>query len=276
MMNNTNFFLEAFDGRKMFFNQWVAGEDAIGNIALVHGLGEHSGRYEYFAQFFVKNKYNVVAIDIFGHGKTEGKKGHTPKMEDYLWQIDFLLKTTKSFAPNLPTFLYGHSMGGCLVLNYLYKNKPQIAGLIASAPAIKPGFPIPKIKLLLGKFGRKFIPGFTQPNGLELSNLSHDKAIIDAYIKDPLVHNLVSGVVGIGIIEWGEWLTQEPKSSSVPVLVMHGDQDILTNYEASQEFCKTNSVTFKGWPNLFHEIHNEFEKDKVLDFALNWMNKNQG
>lgn len=271
-MNNTNFFLEAFDGRKMFFNQWVAGEDAIGNIALVHGLGEHSGRYEYFAQFFVKNKYNVVAIDIFGHGKTEGKKGHTPKMEDYLWQIDFLLKTTKSFAPNLPTFLYGHSMGGCLVLNYLFKNKPQIAGVIASAPAIKPGFPIPKVKLLLGKFGRKFMPGLTQPNGLELSNLSHDQAIIDAYVKDPLVHNLVSGVLGIGIIEWGEWLTNGPKSSNVPVLVMHGQKDILTNYEASKQFCESNHIEFKSWPNLFHEIHNEVGKDQVLNFAINWLN----
>jgi alpha-beta hydrolase superfamily lysophospholipase len=90
-MPHTNFFLEAFDGRKMFFNQWVAGPDAVASIALVHGLGEHSGRYEHLAVFFNSHKINVIAVDLFGHGKTEGKKGHTPKMDDYLWQIDFRL-----------------------------------------------------------------------------------------------------------------------------------------------------------------------------------------
>ncbi|MCP9753756.1 alpha/beta fold hydrolase [Lacihabitans sp. CCS-44] len=273
IMKHLTFFQEAFDGRKMFFNQWLAEGEPIANIALVHGLGEHSGRYEDFAQFFTSRNINVLAVDTFGHGQTEGKKGHTPKMEDYLWQIDYLIKTTKSFAPLVPTFLYGHSMGGCLVLNYLYKNKPDLAGVIASAPAIKPGFPIPKLKLLLGQFGRKFMPAFTQPNGLELNNLSHDKAIIDAYMEDPLVHNLVSGVVGIGIIEWGEWLLEGIKTSPVPLLVMHGEEDILTNFEASKTFCVKNDIAFKSWPKLYHEIHNEFEKEQVLQYALDWIKK---
>lgn len=270
-MKHLTFYEEAFDGRKMFFNQWLADGEPIANIALVHGLGEHGGRYHHLAEFFTSRNINVVAVDTFGHGQTKGKKGHTPKMEDYLWQIDCLIKTTKGFAPNVPTFLYGHSMGGCLVLNYLYKNKPDISGVIASAPAIKPGFPIPKLKLLLGKFGRKFMPAFTQPNGLELSNLSHDKTIIDAYIKDPLVHNLVSGVLGIGIIEWGEWLLKDVKTSSIPLLVMHGEEDILTNFEASKSYCEKNEIPFKSWPKLYHEIHNEFEREQVLGYALNWM-----
>lgn len=272
-MKNLTFFQEAFDGRKMFFNQWLADDEPVANIALVHGLGEHSGRYENFARFFASKNINVLALDTFGHGQTEGKKGHTPKMEDYLWQIDYLVNSTKTFAPNVPTFLYGHSMGGCLVLNYLYKNQPNLAGVIASAPAIQPGFPIPKSKLLLGKFGRIFMPAFTQPNGLELNNLSHDKAIIDAYIKDPLVHNLVSGVLGIGIIEWGEWLLDGTKKTSIPLLVMHGEEDILTNFEASKSFCEKNAIAFKSWPKLYHEIHNEFGKEKVLEYVLDWMKK---
>jgi alpha-beta hydrolase superfamily lysophospholipase len=272
-MKHLTFYQEAFDGRKMFFNQWLADGEPVANIALVHGLGEHAGRYHHFAEFFTSRNFNVLAVDTFGHGQTEGTIGHTPKMEYYLWQIDDLLKTAKDFAPDLPTFLYGHSMGGCLVLNYLYKNKPNLSGVIASAPALKPGFPIPQLKLLLGKFGRKFMPAFTQPNGLEVNNLSHDKAIIDAYLADPLVHNLVSGVVGIGIIEWGEWLLDGLKSSSVPLVLMHGEEDILTNFEASKIFCEKNNVLFKGWPKLYHEIHNEFEKEQVLEYALDWMKK---
>lgn len=270
-MKHVDFFLEAFDGRKMFFNQWLSDSEPVANIALVHGLGEHSGRYKDYAAFFTTRNVNVVAVDLFGHGQTEGIKGHTPKMEDYLWQIEFLIKTTLSFAPNVPTYLYGHSMGGCLVLNYLYKNTPNIAGVIASAPAVKPGFPISKFKLFLGKFGRKFMPSLTQPNGLDVNNLSHDKAIIDAYLKDPLVHNLVSGVLGIGIIEWGEWLLDGKKTSNVPVLVMQGEEDNLTNYAASKQFSQQNGINFKSWPKLFHEIHNEFEKEEVLTFAFDWM-----
>ena len=272
-MKHLTFYQEAFDGRKMFFNQWLADGEPVANIALVHGLGEHSGRYENFARFFTANNINVLAVDTFGHGQTEGKKGHTPQMEDYLWQINYLVNTTKNFAPNVPTFLYGHSMGACLVLNYLYKNQPYIAGVIASAPAIKPGFDIPKLKLLLGKFGRKFMPAFTQANGLELNNLSHDKAIIDAYINDPLVHNMVSGVVGIGIIEWGEWLMEGVKTSPIPLLVIHGEEDILTNFQASKSFCEKNDIAFKSWPKLYHEIHNEFEKEQVLGYALDWMKR---
>ena len=272
-MKHTDFYQEAFDGRKMFFNQCLADNEPVANLALVHGLGEHSGRYEDFARYFTSKNINIVAVDLFGHGQTEGIKGHTPKMEDYLWQIDYLIKITKSFAPNIPTFLYGHSMGGCFVLNYLYKNKPSLAGVIASAPAIKPGLPISKLKLLLGKFGRKFMPSLTQPNGLELNNLSHDQNIIAAYKKDKLVHNLVSGVLGIGIIEWGDWLNESPKSSSVPALVMHGEEDILTNYEASKLFCQKNKIAFKNWPGLFHEIHNEPEKLEVFEFTFKWMHR---
>lgn len=272
-MKHTEFYQEAFDGRKMFFNQWLADHEPVANIALVHGLGEHSGRYEDFARYFTSKNINIVAVDLFGHGQTEGIKGHTPKMEDYLWQIEYLIKTTKSFAPNIPTFLYGHSMGGCFVLNYLYKQKPTLAGVIASAPALKPGLPISKLKLLMGKFGRKFIPSLTQPNGLDLNNLSHDQNIIEAYKKDKLVHNLVSGVLGIGIIEWGEWLLETPKSSSVPALVMHGEEDILTNFEASKQFCKKNTIEFKSWPRLFHELHNEPEKLAVFEFTIKWMQR---
>jgi acylglycerol lipase len=270
-MKHLTFFQEAFDGRKMFFNQWLTDGEAVANIALVHGLGEHSGRYQHVAEFFTSHHINVLAVDTFGHGQTEGKKGHTPQMEDYLWQIDYLIQTTKSFAPTKPTFVYGHSMGGCLVLNHLYRNQPDIAGLIASAPAIRPGYPIPKLKLLLGKFGRKFMPSFTQPNGLALNNLSHDKSVIEAYINNPLVHDFVSGVVGIGIIEWGEWLFNSPKTSKVPVLVMHGEHDILTNFDTNKTFCEKNKIPFKNWQGLYHEIHNEFEKEQVLQYVLDWI-----
>lgn len=275
MSNHKNYSLEAFDGRKMYFNQWSGDTKPKANLVLIHGMGEHSGRYAHFANFFVENGIDVYAVDLFGHGKTEGKKGFTPKIEDYLWQVDFLVEMVEQLGQ--PVFLYGHSMGGGLVLTYLFRNEHNLAGVIASAPAIEPAFDVPKTKMLLGKVGRQFFPALTQKNGLDVNGLSKDTDVINAYHADPLVHDFISAEVGIGVIEWGKWLASlDFVSLSTPLLVMHGDMDILTSFQASKKFVsKFNSgdVTFKAWSGLFHELHNEPEKMDVLTYTLDWMKK---
>ncbi len=272
-MNYKNFFLEAFDGRKMFFNQWKGENPSIANVVLIHGMGEHSGRYAHLAEYFVTNKLDVYAVDLFGHGNTEGAKGHTPKIDDYLWQVDFLVNMITQVGK--PVFLYGHSMGGGVVLNYLFKKKPAIAGVIASAPAIETAFEVPKTKLLLGKVGRRLFPSLSQKNGLDVNGISRDTKVINAYHADPLVHDTISAEVGIGVIEWGKWLTElDVHSVSVPLLIMHGDMDILTSHSASEKFASkfdAGDVTFKSWAGLFHELHNEPEKDEVFSYVTSWM-----
>ncbi len=273
-MKNKQYFETFRDGRKMFFNFWPTENASKGIIALVHGLGEHSGRYVHFVNFYNKNGYDVVAVDTFGHGQTEGKKGHSNKMEDYLEQITILLKEAKKHSNSKRVFLYGHSMGGSLVLNYLLRENPTLSGIIATAPAIQPGFKVPFLKIILGKFGRIVFPSLTQENGLELKYLSHDQAIIEAYINDPLVHNLVSAEVGMGILEWGNWLEKNVSTAELPVLIMHGSEDKLTNYEASKAFANKfrGDVTFESWEGMYHEIHNEIGKERVLNYTLDWIN----
>ncbi len=263
---------KSFDGRKIFFRNWKI-EDATSVIALVHGLGEHSGRYEEFGEYFCKNKISVVSMDLFGHGNTEGKKGHTAKMNDYLWQIDLLISTTKELYPGLPITLYGHSMGGCFVINALYKKNLDIKAIIASAPALRPGFKVPTIKLWLGKFSRAIFPSLTLPNGLDVNNLSNDISVIENYKKDPLVHDDISSEVGIGLLEWGEWILENAKKPPHPLLIMHGSADKLTSFKTSKDFSKKmkGKIDFKEWEGMKHEIHNEIEKKKVLDFALHWI-----
>jgi acylglycerol lipase len=274
-MNYKNFYLEAFDGRKMFFNQWQGEAHSTANVVLIHGMGEHSGRYGHLAAYFVANQIDVYAVDLFGHGKTEGTKGHTPKIDDYLWQVDFLVNMIKQIGK--PVFLYGHSMGGGVVLNYLFKRNPSIAGVIASAPAIEPAFEVPKAKLWMGKIGRKLFPSLSQSNGLDVNGISRDSKVINAYHADPLVHDIISAEVGIGVIEWGKWLsTLEKEKVSVPLLVMHGDRDILTSHSASEKFTSkfnAGDVTFKSWSGLFHELHNEPEKEEVFSYVVKWIKK---
>ncbi len=272
-MTEKNFFLEAFDGRKMFFRQWTADTPAVANLILIHGMGEHSGRYAHLSAYFVEKGIHVYAVDLFGHGRTEGPKGHTPKMEDYLWQVDFLVGMIGQLGQ--PLFIYGHSMGGGIVLNYLFRRNPRVAGVIASAPAIEPGFEVSKSRRTIGKLGRKLFPAMTQRNGLDINGISRDAAVINAYQADPLVHDVISAEVGIGVLEWGEWLVNlERDALAVSLLVMHGDRDILTNPAASEKFTAkfhSGDVTFKSWKGFFHELHNEPEKEEVFRYVSDWI-----
>ncbi|MBX2951927.1 MAG: lysophospholipase [Leadbetterella sp.] len=272
-MTEKSFFLEAFDGRKMFFNQWTGNTPAKANLVLIHGMGEHSGRYRHFAEFFTKRGVNVYAVDLFGHGRTEGPKGHTPKIDDYLWQVDFIVGMIRQLGQ--PLFIYGHSMGGGVVLNYLFKRNPRVAGVIVSAPSIEPGFVVPRSKLTLGRVGRKLFPSLTQRNGLDINGISRDAAVINAYQADPLVHDVISAEVGMGVLEWGRWLVNLQRDAvAVSLLLMHGDEDTVTSYPASEKFAAkflSGDVTFKAWKGFFHELHNEPEKEEVFRYVLRWM-----
>lgn len=272
-MTEKSFFLEAFDGRKMFFRQWTGDAAPVANLILIHGMGEHSGRYGRFAESFVGKGIHVYSVDLFGHGRTEGSRGHTPKMEDYLWQVDFLVGMIRQLKQ--PLFIYGHSMGGGIVLNYLFRRNPRVAGVIVSAPAIEPGFEIARSKKVIGKLGRKLFPALTQRNGLDVNGISRDQAVINAYQADPLVHDQISAEVGMGVLEWGTWLTDLKRDAlAVSLLVMHGDQDILTNPGASEKFAakfRSGDVTFKSWKGLFHELHNEPEKEEVFRYVTEWI-----
>lgn len=272
-MIEKSFFLEAFDGRKMFFNQWTGETPAKANLILIHGMGEHSGRYKHFAEYFIQKGVHVYAVDLFGHGRTEGPKGHTSKMDDYLWQVDFLVGMIRQLGQ--PLFIYGHSMGGGVVLNYLFKRNPRVAGVIVSAPAIEPGFEISRSRLTVGRIGRKLFPSLTQRNGLDVNGISRDAAVINAYQADPLVHDVISAEVGMGVLEWGRWLVNlERDAIAVSLLVMHGDKDTLTSPEASKKFTakfRSGDVTFKSWKGFLHELHNEPEKEEVFRYVLDWI-----
>lgn len=274
-MTHESFFETDTKQRKIFFQKWLPKQAPLGIIALVHGLGEHSSRYAHVAEFFTSQGFAMIAVDTYGHGQTTGKRGHADSMEAYMDQITRLLALAREAVPNKPVFLYGHSMGGALVLNYLFRYKPEIDGLIASAPAVRPGFELPKPLWIIGKIARAIAPSFTQANSLDLENLSHDRTVIDKYKADPLVHNRVSGMVGITLIEWGEWLLQNAKQAPVPLLIMHGSEDKLTSYEASKLLASqlSGDVTFKSYEKLYHEIHNEYRKQDVLNDMLNWIKK---
>jgi alpha-beta hydrolase superfamily lysophospholipase len=237
-------------------------------------MGEHSTRYTHVAEFFTKHGYAILANDRVGHGKSKGKRGHVDKYEQLLDDIIKLhSEATRKFS-GVPVFLYGHSMGGGIVLNYLLRNpKNGLQGIIATSSALKLAFEPPAFKIVLGKLMRNIYPGFSQTNEINPEHISRDKAEVEAYKKDPLVHNLITAETGMGLLQWGKDALEKVGKVNTPLLLMHGSADQLTSHKGTEAFAQKadGDVTLKIWDGLYHEIHNEPEKQQVLEYMLQWI-----
>lgn len=275
-MKNTKLEWTSNDGLRIFGQQWEAdSSEPKAVICLVHGFGEHSSRYEHVADFFTKNGYALIAYDHRGHGRSEGKKGHFPSYDEFLNDVGNLLKQADQNFPDIPKFLYGHSMGGNVVANYAIKRKPDVMGVILSSPFFNTAFEPPAIKIAVGKFMRNLIPTLSLPSGLDATQISRDKDVVEKYKKDPMVFDIISSKMGIELIEYGEDALAHAKYLKLPTLLFHGTADGLTSFEKSKAFAQKagSNLKFIAYEGLYHETHNEPEKEMVLTNVLKWCNE---
>lgn len=259
-------------GIKLFAAHWPV-KNPIAVIALVHGQGEHIGRYAHVAAWYNAHDIAFVGFDQQGYGRSEGIRGHVKNLDALLDDVELLLEKTKDLYPETPLFLYGHSMGGNLVLNYSLRRTPVLTGLIATSPWIQLAFEAPAIKVLVGKLLRKFMPTLTLPTNLAAHFISQDKKVVDAYKNDPLVHDKISAAAGIALMEGAEWLDNYSGVVTVPLLLLHGTGDKIISSNATKAFFGrlAGDVTHHEWPGLYHELHNEKEQKDVFKFTFDWM-----
>ena len=274
-MKHSEFKFKTFDGLQLFAQSWQPETKSRAVICLVHGMGEHSGRYIHVAEQLTQAGYVLFAFDLRGHGQSPGPRGHTPSYEALMQDISSLIEAANKQFPQLPFFLYGHSLGGNLILNYILRHQTQFKGVIATDPWFRLAFEPPAFKIILCKIMNKIWPSFSQSSGLDTNALSHDPKVVHAYENDPLVHNYISARMFIGIYQAGQWALEHASEFSLPLLLMHGGADKITSVKASSKFANkiTKNCTLKIWDGLYHEIHNEPEKQEVLAFLINWLNE---
>jgi alpha-beta hydrolase superfamily lysophospholipase len=273
-MKHFEFRWQKKDGVENYAQGWEPETVPQAAVCLVHGLGEHSGRYAHVAEAFGKAGLTTLALDQRGHGKTPGPRGYAPTFEAFMEDIGSLIWEADRRYPDRPFYLYGHSMGGSFVLNFVLQRLPQLAGVIASSPALETAFRPPAWKVALGKLLAGWWPGFSLPNGLEVEVISRDPEVIRRYLRDPLVHDRLSARLGIDLLRQGQWALAHAGDFSLPLLLMHGSADRLTSARASREFAARagGGCTLKIWEGLFHELHNEPEKDSVMVYMIDWLN----
>mmetsp|Transcript_16842 Transcript_16842/g.25471 ORF Transcript_16842/g.25471 Transcript_16842/m.25471 type:complete len:286 (-) Transcript_16842:148-1005(-) len=269
---------KASDGVEMYGYTWGV-EKPRAVVILVHGMNEHCHRFDHVAKEFNLSGFSVYGFDHRGHGQTKGKRGHTPSYDKLLDTVKDTIdraKTENNITPtsNIPMFLYGHSMGGNVVLNYALQRKPDkdfIAGVISSSawlglPSGPPAILIPIAMLL-----RCIWPSFTLKSGLD--GMSRDPEVIAKYKTDPLVHDRISIEFFLGSREAAKFALDNAADFDYPLLIAHGSDDKITSHDASKEFGeKAPDSKWKSWEGCYHELHNEPEKEQVIKSMIDFMN----
>jgi alpha-beta hydrolase superfamily lysophospholipase len=250
------------------------GEKMRAIIIFVHGLGEHIKRYEVWAELLNREGIGFTGVDLPGHGRSDGKRGHIQSYSLTDEMIDILHNNVRNTFPGIPVFIYGDSLGGTIVLDYLLRKKPEVKGAIVTSPWLKLSFEPDKFKLALAWLMKFILPGLIQPSGLVADHLSHDKEVVDKYITDPLVHNKISVSLFNSTVSAARKSLTHASDLKVPLLLMHGSDDMICSPTGSREFAAAAArAELKIWEGGYHELHNEPFKNDVFDFLINWMNR---
>ncbi len=243
-------------------------------LVFIHGLGEHIGRYKEYFAFFHQNGIGCVGFDLRGHGRSDGKRGHSPGYEFLLDDIEEIVTSVSQSYSETPLFIYGHSMGGNLSLNYLLRRNPkQLRGGIITSPWIKLRIKPSSIQLFLAKIMRKIFPAFSERNTLDPAHLSRDPEVGKAYLEDPLVHDKISAGLFTDMVSAGQYILDNGQELQLPVLLIHGEADPITSPDASRSLAESQPerIEFHPFPGMLHETHHEIGKEQVYDKILSWL-----
>ncbi len=270
------------DGLALFWQSWQPGSPPRSVIMLIHGLCEHSGRYRHVGESLAGAGHAVYACDLRGHGwSPDGKKPgrvHINRFGDYLADADGLFQLAAGQHPGVPLFILGHSMGGLIAMTYTLDHPEKLAGAIISSPAIasNPSAPIPKALLVLVSILSRLAPRLHFGSELDTNKLSHDPAIGPAYAADPLVSTKVSARWFAEATKAMQALQQRPGELKTAMLLMQSGQDVLVDPRATAAWAGAASgdlVEFIAWPDFYHEMFNETDKEQVLATVHAWLER---
>lgn len=247
-------------------------------VVLVHGLGEHTARYAHVGKALTRAGYALVGFDLRGHGKSGGPRGHASSLEAYMQDIRQFLSLMEQRYPALPPFLYGHSLGGLLALAYAIQYGAGLKGVIATGPALRSSLQEQRAKIAVVRLLGLLVPAMTLQSGLDAATVSRDVAVVEAYRKDPLVHDSTSLGFGKAALNAIDLCFARARDFPAPLLLMHGTGDKINYFSGSEDFARLaneagRDVTLRLWNDLYHEIHNEPEKEEVFQFMIEWLDK---
>ncbi len=242
-----------------------------GSLLIVHGLGEHCGRYEHVAAHYTALGYDVFGFDHFGHGQSPGARGAMLHELHYLENLGLIVDWVRSEQRSARLIMLGHSMGGAVAARFVSVSMRPLEGLILSSPALDPGLN-PMQRVLLA-FLAPWAGGLRIPNGLKLEGVSHDPAVIKAYETDPLVHDKVAVRLVEFMVRHGPQTLAKAGQWAVPTLLLYAGADMLVSPAGSRAFAQAanDKVQAHCFEAMYHEILNEPDKAQVFERMDSWL-----
>ncbi len=264
-------------GLELYYQSWKPDPEIERRAALVivHGLGEHSGRYRNVVEELLPRGIVVYGFDLRGHGRSAGQRGHINAWSDIGQDLDAFFSLVIQEEGELPRFLMGHSLGGLIVLEYTLRRGKDAAyqGVIASGPGLSTDGLSPML-VKISSFLSRVWPTISMPSGLEVPGISRDPAVVQAYQEDPLVHGKVTPRGAVGGFAAVEWTLDHAADWSLPLLIVHGSADRLVPAKASACFFEQLPIDDKErieYENGYHEPHNDVNHAQVTADLARWL-----
>ena len=275
-MNESTTTLETTDGLDLFVRHWQTdGVARQWTFVVVHGLGEHSGRYRHFAEWFAPLGADIHAADLRGHGRSGGQRGYAPSLKALLDDIDIVVARARAESSG-PLVMVGHSFGGLLAIAFALDRPDHLDRAVLSAPLLIPKVRVPAWKRTIAGILPRVAPRLALANEVDARLLSHDPEIATSYVNDPLVHDRITGGLYGATIAHGEGFIARAAELRVPFLLMQGRDDQIVDPSGSQRFFARATApdrAFCVYPGMYHEILNEVDHEKVFADIESWLTK---
>ena len=261
-------------GVPIVYDVWTPEAAPRGVVVLCHGYAEHARRYDHVAQRFGEAGLVTYALDLRGHGRSGGKRVYLRNIDQYTGDFHTLVRTAAADHPGLPIVVVGHSMGGGVVFSYGVEHPADYTAMVLSGPAVYAQDAVSSVMIGVAKVVGSILPGLPVEE-LPTEAVSRDPDVVAAYLADPMVHHgkLPAGIAK-ALIKVGETMPQRAGALTAPLLVVHGEQDKLIPVAGSRHLLECVGSTdahLKVYPELYHEVFNEPEKDLVLDDVTSWI-----
>ena len=263
---------------ELYYQIWRV-SDSRATIVLTHGIAEHSDCYERFADVVTKQGYSVFAWDLRGHGHSEGKRGYVSRFQDFSDDLEAAIRFVKTefWDKKSPIFLFGHSMGGLILLKTVLNHSPAgIAGLILSSPALGLTLPVPKFKEAAAQILAEWAPKLTLYNEIKFDDLVRDYNLVQQYRVDPLRHNRISSRLFVGLMDAMAEVKREAEKIQLPTLMQLAGREKVVSTSESETFFEnlgTKKKELYVYADSFHEIYNDLDRDDVFRDLFQFLDK---
>ena len=273
-MEHTEGRFKGYKDLDIYYQCWLPEGDARAVLLVVHGWAEHSGRYVNLVDYFVPKGYAICALDHRGHGRSEGPRGYVDRFSDNLHDLKTFFDLVRSQHSDTKIFMVGHSMGGTVATAYAIEHQHELAGLLLSGASLMVGSGLPSALIPLARILSMLMPRMGV-FVLDATDISQDKAVVDAYVNDPLVYRgKITCRFAAEMLKTLRKLPSQMPEIKLPILVMHGTADRLGEPEGSRllyDRAGSKDKTLKLYQGFYHEIFNEPEHEQVLSDMEGWL-----